>query len=131
MERDAAGRTTYLVIAYGLLIIGVIALMSIGIVALTFAIAMLALYRVRHRPTVFRPVMTGLAAFWLAVIPLMPLYCTQEIGTTGRPSAVDCTSLTGIHYPDGNALPALAVGIVAAVAAGTVSLAVNRRRSPV
>jgi hypothetical protein len=129
MDRDAASRTKYLMIAFGLLVIGVIALMSIGIVALTFAIAMLALYRVRRRPTVFRPVMTGVAAFWLGVIPVMPWHCsTEQIGTTDRLRAVDCMSLTGIHYPDGNVLPALAVGVVAAVAAGAVSLAVNRRR---
>jgi hypothetical protein len=118
----------YRAASLGLIIFGILGLMSIGLPFLMIGLAMLLLARSRHRPLVYWPIMLGLiaanVAYWLTV----PFYCSASSTPDGSVSAATCSSLTGIPWPNDatgmNVSPAafgisfalaIVVGIVTAV----------------
>jgi hypothetical protein len=107
--RTDDGRVGYIAVGVGLLAFGVISIFSIGYPLISFGIAHLALYRVRHRRSIRLPIMWGLAAFWIGFILVGPMWCTHsDVTGTGE---VWCRSLLGARYPEAN--PSFTPGLVA------------------
>jgi hypothetical protein len=129
VDRNGPTSTGYLMVGLTLLVLGFLTMFSIGVAVFTVGVVHLALYPVRHRAEIHRPVMLGVIAFWLGFGLVAPMWCTQTAGAT-----VDawCQSAIGIRYPaeSPSYLPGLAAGIGAATVVAGLSRILERRRLP-
>jgi hypothetical protein len=127
VERTGSTSTRYLLVGLALLVLGFLTIFSIGLALFTIGLAHLALFPVRYRAEIHRPVMLGVLAFWLGFGLVAPMWCTQRVGATVESW---CQSAAGIRYPfEGPSyLPGLAAGVAAAIVVAVLSRMLETRR---
>ncbi|MBI4260906.1 MAG: hypothetical protein HY658_10110 [Actinobacteria bacterium] len=125
----------YWVIVVALLAVGLVSILSIGVVFLVAGLAMAAAGPMGWRPAVLRPIPAAAAAFLVGYWLLAPLQCHGLVHPATGLRFTSCFSLVGIEYSgtgtyDPSHLPAVlgGVGLAALVAAG-VAWGVRRRAS--
>ena len=125
---------SYWVLVVVLVMFGVLTGFSIGLPFLLLGVVLAILAPYRHRPSLFWPPVLAVLALVTGFVLVAPLGCTatatsRGLGTTNH---TVCTNAVGIDYSgDGiynpSLLPALLVGVAAAVIVATVARMVLRR----
>jgi hypothetical protein len=126
------GAAVYWSGAVVLVVVGFLAIFSIGAPLLLTGVAMLVLGRWRHRPAVVWPVLVGLWSFVLGYVLVVPLDCSTSATPPGEVGRTTCSNVLGIDYSgtgvyNPSLLPALMAGLAAAVIGVVVTRQIIRR----
>jgi hypothetical protein len=132
-------RASYWVLVAVFVIFGVLAGFSIGMPFLILGVVLAAVAPCRNRPSVFWPPVLAVPALAAGYLLVAPLGCTSSatvtrpgLGTTTTGHTV-CTNALGIDYSgygtyNPSLLPALLVGVAAAVIVATAARMILRPR---
>jgi hypothetical protein len=128
-----AGSIAYWGGAAVLVLVGFVAIFSIGAPFFLTGAAMIVVGPLRHRREVLWPALLGVWSFVVAYVLVAPLGCTSSslplVGTTDLAQQVGrttCTNVLGIDYSGGGLynpplMPALIVGLSVAIVVGLVA----------
>ena len=121
------GAAVYWAGAVVLVVVGFLAIFSIGAPLFLTGVAMLVVGRWRHRSAVVWPVLVGVWSFVLGYLLVAPLGCsTSEVrGDAGRTT---CSNVLGIDYSGtGVYNPSLLPALIAGLAAAAIGVVVTRQ----
>ena len=126
------GAAVYWAGAVVLVVVGFLAIFSIGAPLLLTGVAMLVVGRWRHRPAVVWPVLAGVWSFVLGYLLVAPLGCSTSAVLPGEAGRTTCSNVLGIDYSgtgvyNPSLLPALMAGLAAAAIGVVVTRQITRR----
>ena len=112
----------YWLATLALIVLGFLAMFSVGWMLLVVGLAMTVLAPLRHRPAIYWPPMAAVLAFLVGYLAVAPLSCFATAEPPGAVSPVICSSLLGVQYTGTtpytpSQLPGLAAGLLSALAA--------------
>ena len=129
----------YWALSIGLIVFGVVGIFSIGQPLLLIGITLLVLGRLRRRPVLFWPPLSGVIGYVVGYWAIVPLYCSAT-EVTGGVSMTTCSSLIGVQYSGSGAynpshapadLVGLLLGAIALIAVLVTTLWQGRASSRV
>ena len=96
--RDGLGAWVgYWAASVGLIVFGLLGILSIGRPFLLVGLAMFILGPLRSRAVVFWPPLMAVIAYNVGYLAVAPFYCTAT-QAVGGPSTTTCSNLIGINY---------------------------------
>jgi len=128
------GAGVYWAGAVVLVVVGFLAIFSIGAPLLLTGVAMLVVGRWRHRPAVVWPVLVGVWSFVVGYVLVAPLGCSTTSATLpGEAGRTTCSNVVGIDYSgtgvyNPSLYPALMAGLAVAAIGVVVTRQITRRR---
>ena len=123
-----SGAAVYWAGAGVLVVVGYLAIFSIGAPLLLTGIAMLVVGRWRHRPVVVWPVLVGVWSFVLGYVLVAPLGCSTSAALPGEAARTTCSNVLGIDYSGTAAYnPSLFPALMAGLAAAAIGVVMTRQ----
>ena len=115
-----------------LVILGLVAIFSIGLPFLTLGIALIVLGRWRGQPRTFGPPVVGVLSFFIGFILITPGTCTATAAAPGDSGGfTTCSNILGLDYSgEGPYNPPLWPSLVAGLVLATVGTASTRHLLP-
>jgi hypothetical protein len=126
------GAAVYWTGAVVLVVVGFLAVFSIGAPLLLTGVAMLVVGRWRHRPAVIWPVLVGVWSFFLGYVLVAPLGCSTSATLPGEAGRTTCSNILGFDYSgtgvyNPSLFPALMAGLAAAAIGVVLMRQITRR----